>query len=191
MDVNAQFNYWERPKLRVLSDRQRETIYRSALEVLERTGARLYSPQALSLFKEAGAHIIDDHLVKIPSGLVESAVNTAGRRLVLADRTGKRTIFLEGDNVYFGPGSDNPNTIDLETQERRTSVLKDVERAARLADALPNIDFLMSFALANDVPPKAADAYHFEAMINNSTKPIVATAPDLEGLKVIYRSPAR
>ena len=68
------------------------------------------------LFKEAGADIIDDHLVKIPSGLVESAVNTAGRRVVLADRTGKRTIFLEGDNVYFGPGSDNPNTIDLETR---------------------------------------------------------------------------
>jgi len=186
VDVNAQFIQWERPKLRVLSERQRETIYRSALEVLERTGARLYSPKAMELFREAGAEVIDDHLVKIPSGVVENAVASAGRRVVLADRTGKRSIFLEGDNVYFGPGSDNPNTIDLETGERRASVLEDVNRAARLCDALPNIDFLMSFALANDVPSRMADAVHFEAMINNSIKPIVATAPDFEGLKTIY-----
>jgi len=186
VDVNAQFCYWERPKLRVLSDRQRETIYASALEVLERTGARLYSPRALTLLKEAGAEVIDDHLVKIPSGVVENAVASAGKRVVLADRTGKRKLVLEGDNVFFGPGSDNPSTIDLDTQERRTSVLKDVERAARLADALPNIDFLMSFALASDVPSRAADACHFEAMVGNSTKPITATAPDLDGLKAIY-----
>jgi trimethylamine--corrinoid protein Co-methyltransferase len=186
VDVNAQFSYWERPKLRVLSDKQRRVIYNSALEVLERTGARLYSPQAIALMKQAGADVVDDHLVRIPSGIVENAVATAGKREVLSDRTGKRKILLEGDNVYFGPGSDNPNTIDLETRERRTSVLADVERAARLGDALPNIDFLMSFALANDVPSKTADACHFEAMVNNSTKPITATAPDLEGLKAIY-----
>ncbi len=186
MDVNAQFSYWERPKLRVLSDRQRETIYRSALEVLERTGAKLYSPQAVALMKEAGAVVIDEHLVKIPSGVVENAVATAGKREVLADRTGKRTIILEGDNVYFGPGSDNPMTIDLETGAHRTSVLNDVAQAARVADALPNIDFLMSFALASDVRYKAEDCHHFEAMINNSTKPITVTALDLDALKTIH-----
>jgi trimethylamine---corrinoid protein Co-methyltransferase len=186
VDVNAQFNYWERPKIRVLSDRQRQTIYRSALEVLERTGAKLYSPHAVALMKAAGAEVIDEKLVKIPSGIVENAVASAGKRVTLADRTGARKILLEGDNVYFGPGSDNPSTIDLETGKRRTSVLADVERAARLSDALPNIDFLMSFALANDVPSHAADATHFAAMVSNSTKPITATAPDLEGLKAIY-----
>jgi trimethylamine--corrinoid protein Co-methyltransferase len=161
-------------------------IYYSALEVLERTGAKLYSPQALVLMKDAGAEIIDDHLIKIPSGVVENAVATAGRREVLADRTGKRKIILEGDNVYFGPGSDNPMTIDLETGVHRTSVLNDVVQAARVADALPNIDFLMSFALASDVRYKAEDCHHFEAMINNSTKPITVTALDLDALKTIY-----
>jgi len=187
MDVNAQFSYWERPKLRVLSDRQREVIYRSALEVLERTGAKLYSPQALALMKEAGATAVDDHLVKIPSGVVENAVVSAGKRQVIADRTGKRTMILEGDNVYFGPGSDNPMTIDLETGAHRTSVLNDVVQAARVADALPNMDFLMSFALASDVRYKAEDCHHFEAMINNSTKPVTVTALDLEALKTIHR----
>jgi trimethylamine:corrinoid methyltransferase-like protein len=94
MDVNSQFSYWERPKLRVLSDRQRGIIYHSALEVLERTGARLYSPRAIALMKEAGAEIIDDHLVRIPSGIVENAVASAGKREVIADRTGKRTMLL-------------------------------------------------------------------------------------------------
>jgi len=137
--------------------------------------------------KEAGAEVIDEHLVKLPSGLVENAVATAGKREVIADRTGRRAMILEGDNVYFGPGSDNPMTIDLETGAHRTSVLADVVKAARVSDALPNIDFLMSFALASDVRYKAEDAHHFEAMINNSTKPITVTALDLEALKTIHR----
>jgi trimethylamine--corrinoid protein Co-methyltransferase len=77
-------------------------------------------------------------------------------------------------------------TIDLETGAHRTSVLNDVVQAARVADALPNIDFLMSFALASDVRYKSEDCHHFEAMINNSTKPIAVTALDLDALKTIF-----
>ena len=176
MDVNAQFSYWERPKLRVLSDRQRETIYLSALEVLERTGAKLYSPRALALMKEAGAEVIDDHLVKIPSGIVENAVASAGKREVLADRTGKRTIVLEGDNVFFGPGSDNPTTIDLETGNRRTSILNDVEQRgpARRRPAqhrLPHV-FRAGKRCAVTRPRTAT---HFEAMI--ATRPSPSLPP--------------
>ncbi len=186
MNANEQFCFWKRPKLTVLSREQREMIYRSALEVLERTGNRLHSPEAVAILKKAGAMVSDENLVKIPSGIVENALLTAGKRQTLSDRTGKRVIFLEGDNVYFGPGSDNPNTMDLDTGERRTSVLNDVVQAARVGDALTNIDFLMSFALASDIPNKNADCFHFEAMINNTTKPIVITAWDRKGLEGIY-----
>lgn len=186
MDVNHRFRYWQRPKLQALSEKQYEVLYFSALEVLERTGVKFYSEKAIELLRAAGAHVIDDKLVKLPSGVVEKAIVSAGNRQTLSNRTGERVIFLEEDNIYFGPGSDNPNTIDLETGERRECVLNDVVRAATLVDALENIDFMMGFALAGDVNKKNADLYHFEAMINNTIKPIVITAWDTNGLKGIH-----
>jgi trimethylamine--corrinoid protein Co-methyltransferase len=186
MDVNHRFRYWQRPRLQALSEKQYEVLYFSALEVLERTGVKFYSEKAIDLLREAGAHIIDDKLVKIPSGIVEKAIVSAGKRQTLSNRDGERVIFLEEDNIYFGPGSDNPNTIDLDTGERRECVLNDVVRAATVADALENIDFAMGFALASDVNKKNADLYHFEAMINNTVKPIVITAWDPNGLKGIH-----
>jgi trimethylamine--corrinoid protein Co-methyltransferase len=186
VDGNNRFTYWQRPKLQAFSEKQYEKIYFAALEVLERTGVKFYSTNAIERLKKAGVHNIVDTLVKIPSGLVERAVSSAGRRQTLSNRNGKRVIFLEEDNIYFGPGSDNPNTIDVETGERRQCVLNDVVRAAVVVDALHNIDFAMGFALASDVKKQNADLYHFEAIVNNTVKPVVFTAWDPNGLKAIH-----
>jgi hypothetical protein len=45
----------------------------SGLEVLERTGLRLYDPEAVRLLQKAGALVSDENRVRIPSGLVEKA----------------------------------------------------------------------------------------------------------------------
>lgn len=186
MGINDHFNYWSRPKLNVFSEEQHERVFQSALEILERTGTEFHSEEAVSILDDAGATVVDDKTVKIPPSLVENALSSCGKRVVLSDRNGNREIFLEGDNTYFGPGSETPNTIDPYTGERRTCEKEDVVRAATVVDDLDNIDFVMSFALANDVPKHNSDAHHFEAMVKNTTKPIVFTAWDLEGLKSIY-----
>ena len=60
-----------------------------------------------------------------------------------------------------------------ETGERRLSTKADVEAAARLADALPQIDFVMSLGIASDVPGSDAYVHQAEAMIRNTEKPIL------------------
>jgi len=185
LDMNEQFNYWQRPKLQVFSNQQLESVYRAAVEILERVGSEFYSDESLEILHGAGAYV-DDRLVRIPSTLVETALGSMGKRLVLSDRNGNRRIFLESDNTYFGPGSETPNTIDPYTRQRRASKKSDVKRAATVVDALDHIDFVMSFALASDVPAYNADCHHFQAMVENTTKPIVFTAWDLDGLKAIH-----
>ena len=67
---------------------------------------------------------------------------------------------------------------------RRTApphVLKDVGEASTLMDALPEIDFVMSAFLPEDVDPRIYDRYQMEVMLNNTTKPIVFVTPDFEG----------
>ena len=186
MGMNDHFNHWNRPKLSVFSEKQHEKIFQSALEILERTGSEFHSEEAVSILDDAGATVVDGNTVKMPSSMVEKALRTCGKRVVLSDRNLESTMFLEGDNTYFGPGSETPNTIDPYTGERRTCEKNDVVRAATVVDKLENIDFAMSFALANDVPKYNADLHHFEAMVKNTTKPILFTAWDLDGLKAIY-----
>jgi len=167
---------------RMFTDAQLEEIHLATLEILRRTGARVLEAESLALLRDAGCIITDETLVRFPPGLVEDALRSVPSRVVLCDRTGEPRIHLEGHRTYYGTGSDLPNTRDLETSERRPSLLSDVEQVARLVDALPNIDFLMSMALPSDVPIQTSDRRSFLAMVENTVKPVVFTAWDEEGL---------
>ncbi len=168
-------------EFRRLSDDQCQRIYFACLEVLERTGVRLYEQEALDLLRKAGVSPSDGNRVRIPSGLVERAFSTIPKRVTLCDRHGKRVMPAEGYRSFFGPGSDCLNIIDHRTGERRKAVLQDVVDGMILADALPNIDFVMCMFLPADVPQHAADRYQMEAMLSYTTKPIMYVTTDLSG----------
>lgn len=173
------------PRFRLLSDDQLETIYSAAREILRRTGVDVLEPQARDLLKSAGVPF-EGVRARIPAHLLEWAVRTAPSRVVLCDsRKGRPAMFLEGTEAYYGTGSDTMATYDIHTGERRTPTKADVADYARLSDALPHIDFVMSMATAKDVPDEIADLHHFEAMVLNTSKPIIATAWNEDNLKDI------
>jgi trimethylamine--corrinoid protein Co-methyltransferase len=167
---------------RLLSDPQLEQIHLASLEILRRTGVRVYDAEARALLLDNGCLVTDESLVRFPPAVPEQALDAVPSRVVLCDRTGDASVLLEGSRSYFGTGSDLPNTLDLETGERRKSTLADVRSAARLVDALPNLDFAMSAALPSDVPPPVSDRHSFLAMMENTVKPLVFTAWDETGL---------
>ncbi len=175
------------PQFRRMSDEQCQRIHWASLEVMERTGVRLYEQEAIDLFKKAGAYVSDGNRVRIPSGLVEKAFTTVPKRVVLCDRYGNRVMPIEGAGrtgsarSFFGPGSDCLNIIDHRTGERRKPVLEDIVEGMTVADALPNIDFVMSMVLPVDVPHKVADRYQMEAMLNHTAKPIVFVTTEFSG----------
>lgn len=173
------------PQFSVLSAGQCEAVYLAALEVLERTGVDYYVDEAIDLLRKAGA-VVAGRRVRIPSALIKQALNAAPSRCVLSGRDRKRSVVLESNRVYFGTGSDCPFIVDIETGERRRYTYKDVETAAKIADALPNIDFFMSLGLVSDVPTATYDRHQFLAMVSNCTKPFVVTAVDRDGLNDLY-----
>jgi trimethylamine--corrinoid protein Co-methyltransferase len=167
---------------RLFTDTQLDEIHLASLEILRHTGVRVHEAEALALLQDAGCVVKDGDLAKFPASVVEDALLYAPPRIVLCDRTGEPRMYLEGHRTYFGTGSDLPNTLDLETGERRPSLLSDVENTARLVDSLPNLDFAMSMALPSDVPAETSDRRSFLAMIENTIKPVVFTAWDEAGL---------
>ena len=179
--TQSNFQSINAPRFQKLSQDQLERIHFASLEILERTGVRLHLPEAVELLKEAGADIGEGGRVRIPSHLVDWALSVAPKRVVLANRNGKREMPLERNNVFYGPGSDCPNVIDIHTGERRSGVLQDIIDSARVCDALPNIDFLMSFTIASDLPQAHADLYQMQAMLSNSTKPILFVTTEFDG----------
>ena len=169
------------PIFRKLSQDQLERIHFASLEILERTGVRLHLAEAVDLLKKAGAEVTEGNRVRIPSSLVDWALSVAPKRVVLANRHGDRVMPLERKNVFFGPGSDCPNIIDFRTGERRPGRLQDIQEGIRVVDALPNIDFLMSLNLAGDMDQEYADLYQMQAMLSNSTKPILFVTTEFHG----------
>jgi trimethylamine--corrinoid protein Co-methyltransferase len=169
------------PRFRKLSDDQLKRIHYASLEILERTGVRLLVPEAVDLLKAAGADATEGNRVRIPAHLVEWALDIAPKRIVLANRSGQRVMPLERHNVFYGPGSDCPNIIDVNTGERRQGTLQDIVDGIRVCDALQNIDFLMSLNIAGDIPQEHADLYQMQAMLTNSPKPILFVTTEFAG----------
>ena len=156
----------------LLSEGQKEQIYSAALEILERTGARIHSSTAQKILKKAGCWI-DGNVVRFPVGLSEWAVRTAPSKILLYDRNGNRMMNLEGHNSYYGPGPSNNWQVDPYTEELRKPTMRDTENVGKICEALPNIDFVQDLGTLDDVTATLADVYAFKALVNSTTKPIV------------------
>ena len=109
---------------------------------------------------------------------MDESLSKAPKQIILCGRNPKYDILLEDSRVYFGMGgTPTPFIRDLETGENRRPTKKDFADATRLGDALPNMSFIMSIAGAFDVPYEVEYEHEWEALFNNTEKPIVYSAP--------------
>lgn len=177
--VRPNYTSYVSPQFSVLSQHQREEIYNAALEILQRTGVLIHDPETLAILKKAGCWV-DGLRVRYPVGLVEWAVRTAPSRITIYDRKGDAAMYLENEKVYFGPGPTNTFMLDPFTGEKRKPLKADKVDVAKVVDALPNIDYCMDLGTPSDVTTSLADVHAFEAMLLNTTKPIVHWGFDVE-----------
>jgi trimethylamine--corrinoid protein Co-methyltransferase len=175
-----------RPTLTILDAEHIKTIHQASLDILAHHGVRVLDDETRMMLGREGAFIHDDEWVMIPPHLVKRALSTAPETIVLSNQKGERVMFLEQGKTYFGTGSDTIFTVDVETGERREALRADVGRIAKLCDALPNIDFLMSMGNPHDVPTEDVYLYEFAEMVLNSNKPIVFTADNAKDVDDIF-----
>jgi len=178
------------PRLSFLSEEDKKRLYASALQIIEETGMQVMHEEALKLLKDAGCTVEDGNVVKIPATLVEKTRKTVPNNIAMYDREGDHAMDLGGRRAYFGTGSDLMWSVESEKMERHHTTLEDIRTAAKVCDALPNIDFIMSFAHPHDINPVCSYLESFKAMSENCTKPIVNTADgrrDLEAMWEISR----
>ena len=183
--MNTGFKSQCLPTYRILTQDQITTIHNATLELLETIGVKVMDAEALEMMRQAGCRVKEGNIVLIPNYLVEQCIRSAPSRITIYNRLGDEAMRLEGNNTYFGMGTDLITTCDLTSGELRESKLQDVANAARIADSLEEIDFLGSYALPYDSPTNLMYIDSFKTQLENSIKPIFYTAAGIEDIAVI------
>jgi len=150
----------------------------------------VHHAEALALLKDAGCPVSDGNLVRVPPGVVEWALAQAPSTIALCDRgSTNASVRLVPGESSFGPGSDCPNYLDPRDGTRRPFTLADLRACVRLADALPQISFLMSMGIPQDY---RGNSYRrqYAALIEGSAKPVVFVCNDAADCRAIVAAAA-
>ena len=167
---------------RPLTEEGIRKIHDSAMTLLSEVGVEVHSKLAFETFQARKA-VCDPSrkLVKLSRSMVEDAIAKAPKKVVLCGREEKNDLYCEGENVYLGTGGTVLNVIDLETDGKRQTLLKDVRQIARLCDALENVHFMVLPVYPNDLSPQEVDINRFHSSILNCSKHLMGGIYTLKG----------
>ncbi|MCJ7659140.1 MAG: trimethylamine methyltransferase family protein [Anaerolineales bacterium] len=138
-------------KLEVLTDEQLKTLKDGTLSLLQDVGIHFPSPKALGTFADHGAQVDwETEIVRISPDLVEKAMSTAPRSIVLGGREERFDLILDGSRTYLATDGCGVRVLDLESRTERPSRKADVAQMAKVCDALPLVSFFWPLVSAQD-----------------------------------------
>ncbi len=172
------------PHLTTITDDQIHEIKQAAFLILERTGCLVTHEKALTLLKDAGAHVVGER-VRVPRYLIEEALRQVPKGFTLYNRDGEPALDLSCRKSYFGSSTASPNQRHALEGDIRRTTLADIALGAKTADALDNLDFVMPFGSAQDVPGLCAELYEFETVVQNTAKPIFFCGYSSKGVEKV------
>ena len=166
------------PRLTLLSPDDKDRLHQAVLHILEKIGMEVLHPRARELMLAAGGRENSAGRITVTAAMLTSALESAPGSVQIYDREGEPAMDLGGWRSYYGTGSDLWYQLDLQSGERRISVLEDAARAAALAQGLPNLDFVMTAAHASDVEPQRAYLAEVAQLVLNTAKPMIHISMD-------------
>jgi trimethylamine--corrinoid protein Co-methyltransferase len=149
-----------------------DSIHSAAKDLIATKGMLVTSDSCREVFRSIGADVSDEGMVKVPEHLVEESLKSIDRKKAykIYARNPKYDITL-GKGLYAHLGEGGTFVIDLETGNRRTPVVKDIEKFGRLSDYLSNISTVIANVVAVDVHPKFRGLHMAKALFENTSKP--------------------
>lgn len=175
-----------RPKLEILEKEKIKKIVEEAIEVLEKVGVFVENERGLELLDGADAKVDKkERKAFIRADLVEKSLKTAPSQIKVFDREGEPALDLRGDNIHFDPGSAALRIYDLDLNESRPPVTKDLINFARLTDSLSYLKAQSTALISSDVPEQISDRYRLFIALQHSAKPIVTGTFAKDGFEVM------
>ncbi len=183
-----------------LSQGQVELIDEVSREILADPGLYCYNHQAAGIFEQAGIPLEpgeDSVRVRIPSGMIDRALESAPSKIVLGARDPANRLVLDAHEprVCFGSGSETNFWLQVDFDGDRPSFqrlpgsIEKLTASAHLCDNLDNLDFFIRNVNIQD--PEVTDANKdvnmFLASLNNITKHVQAGLTSLDALDDVIR----
>ncbi len=169
-----------RLRTQVLSEGDAEKIHHAGLEVAERVGIRCDNARLRDDLRKRGCEVDDGSgIVRIPRELARESYASVGREPVLKCVNGKE-LHCHGDSRYYGSLILDPIIVDYQ-EGPRPPRLADIERHAKLGDALPLVDsmYKMEHALS-DVPDEFSEIRGLETFMANQAASYCAAPSNME-----------
>ena len=119
----------------VLNPEEKKMIHEESMRILEEVGIKFPSEKALDILENGGARIDREKQVAyISRQMVDAALKAAPREITLAARNDAYDFRMPSAFTGYHLDGCGMNMVDLETGERRASVLQDLADAARIFD---------------------------------------------------------
>ena len=149
-----------------LDEEQLDKIHDASMHILESQGIEVLGDQALDVFRNAGAEVGDDGVVKMDRGLVLEAISHAPASFSVASRNPDQAIDCGGNAINFGLVSGPPNVHDC-VNGRRAGNLEDYKKVISLGQYFNVVTFFGNQGIATtDLPPNTR---HLDTTLANLT----------------------
>ncbi|MEE8356726.1 MAG: trimethylamine methyltransferase family protein, partial [Anaerolineales bacterium] len=169
-------------RIEILSPTEITNLRKGTYQLLADVGVYYPTKTALTIFTDHGAEVDwDSKIVRVPPELVDKAMATAPRNIVLGGREPRFDLTLDGSSSYLTTDGCGVHVIDLHTREKRASGKADVAMMARVSDAIPLVSFFWPMVSAQDYG-KAAPLHECHAGLTNTLKHVrggTTVHPDL------------
>lgn len=160
-------------RFKPLTESELETVYDTALDLLETVGMGSPIGEFVAVVTAAGGWVDDNGRLRYPRGVVEGAIQTAAKDFVWHGLDDDRSIELKDSKVHFGTAGAAVLMLDHDTSEFRPSTLADLYDVARLVDTLDNLHFFVRTIVARDIEnTRELDINTAYAAMLGTTKPL-------------------
>jgi trimethylamine--corrinoid protein Co-methyltransferase len=180
-------------QIAVFTDMQIQMLHQATLEVLETTGVKVESEEALEIFRNAGAKVDrsgEHNVVKFPPRIIEDSIRLAPCRVVYHGRSEKYDIIAEPNKVSFSTFGECVQIIDPGTHQVRSTTKEDLGTITRVCDRLEEIALVERPVGSVEQFAATQPLHNYEAMVSNTGKHIFLGFYSAENAKRIAQMAA-
>lgn len=156
------------PLMEVFSADQIGSMHQTALRTLEELGMKVLLPEAVEVYRKAGARIVGD-MVYIGRDIVDAALATAPKSIVGRAGVREKDLTFELGRMMFQPGAGAPHATDL-VRGRRPGSAQSYKEFTKLNQHFDVLQMLSPSVEPQDVPTNLRHYFTTEVQLTHSNK---------------------
>ena len=159
-------------KLHILGDEKCRKIDAYARRIMEEIGMIVGDEEIKSRLLDNGAKELGKGYISIPGSMVDKALKTVPSSFKLYTVNGELAMDINKVNKYFGGSTNSLTYVDPVSGKITAHTMETASNVAKVADALPNVNYLASNGLVSDCDPAIAGRMCFANTLKYTTKPM-------------------